>query len=172
MSDLVIEPLDWAGVSEPTVQEIVRLGELQLSDLFQAALAADQRAVNQAGILAGFGAALLAAAGTLWLSDTSRIMAVSALIAGGGMVASAFISGLAARPSDYYANGYEPKRIMPSARDNAWMLKCVAEDLQARIRANRKSLDDTARLTTIATNGAFLAIVVAGLALALMLTAL
>jgi hypothetical protein len=74
---------------------------------------------------------------------------------------AAFTSGLAARPADYFANGYEPKRLLPSATDELWMLKCVAQEMQQRIDHNRTVIARTAELTVRAYNVALLGVVLA-----------
>lgn len=158
------EEWSWNGVSDEATREMMRLAELQLNDLLAASLAADQRATNQCGVLAGFGAALLTAAATLWLADEQQANAsISALTAGVGMLVAAFISALAARPTAYMASGYEPRKLISVARDASEMLKGVIEDMQMRITHNRASLETSARLTGAATGCAFASIVVAAI---------
>lgn len=156
MSDLAIEPFDWTDIKDSAVKEIVRLAELQLSDLLAASLSADQRAVTQAGILTGFGAALLAAAAAV--ADSAHATAWSALVAGAGMIVAALISGVAAKPIDYRASGHDPKNLLGAARDEARMLQFLAEELQVRIEKNRAVLERTATCTSVAYNCALASI--------------
>ncbi len=153
------EPWNWDGVSDATVREMMRLAELQLADLLTASIAADQRAAAQAGILAGFGAALIAIAATAGTGDAPQLAAAwGAFCAGVGMIWAAFMSGVASRPTDYFVSGYEPRRLLGAAVDEAWLLRCVVEDMQMRITKNRAVLDQTASLTDAAYKGALAAI--------------
>jgi hypothetical protein len=46
----------------------------------------------------------------------------------------------AAQPVDFFIAGYEPKRMTSAAQDETWIFRYAAEDVQARIDANRDSL--------------------------------
>jgi hypothetical protein len=141
------EPWEWGDVSLEIVREVVRQSELHMHDLLAAALAADQRATNQAGILGGFGVGLLGAAATLMSSNLAHDAALAMVVAGGGLILGAFLSGYAAKPSDYFAIGFEPYRLLPAAKDEKRMLQRIAESVQQRIVSNERVLTKTAKFT-------------------------
>lgn len=142
------ETWNWSGVSDESVREIMRLAEVQLADLLTAAIAADHRAAAQASVLAAFGAAAIGAAVASFQGQNPDLRTAAALaVTGLGMVIAALVSGRAAQPSDYFASGYEPKRLLPAAGDHIMMLRGVARDMQARLEHNRASLERSARFT-------------------------
>lgn len=148
------------GTKTEAVREIVRLAEAQLADMLTLAVAADQRAISQANMLAAVSAALLVAATTLpsidghdpWGVPTLLISAIGFLIAAG-------VSMYAARPVDFYPSGFQPKHLIECADDPDQLDRWVAEDLQDRIRANRSVLEHTAKFTTRAHRITALAII-------------
>lgn len=153
---------NWEGVSEAALRDLIDLAESHLTVLFQAAIAADQRAIAQAGILGAFGAALLATAATLAAeAEPAWEVIASFLVAGAGSVLAAFLSGVAARPTGFLPTGDEPSRIVSNAKDHIWMLRFVIQDMQRRIEHNRDVLEKNASVTNAATALAFASIVAA-----------
>jgi hypothetical protein len=66
------------------------------------------------------------------------------------LFAGALTSGMAAKPTDFYVAGYEPKRLAVAANDVIWMLRYALDDMQDRIDVNRIVLEQSARLSRVA----------------------
>lgn len=139
--------LDWSDVKSEAIPEVMRLAETHLAEMLQIAIAADQRAVGQSAAFATLGSALLAAVMVTTKSEAISIASWCVVFAGLGLIGGAFISGMAARPIDYFAGGYEPRGIIPCANDVDWMRQSAVKDMQRRIDHNRKVIGRTADVT-------------------------
>lgn len=80
------------------IDEAYRLVELRLQAQFEAAIAADQRAIGVAGML-------IAAASILTALAQGDTVDGTLLIGAAGLVGAAFLAGFAARPQDFYTPG-------------------------------------------------------------------
>jgi hypothetical protein len=144
--------MDISSVPEESIIELHAQAAACLQGTVQLAIAADQRATTLTGIFGAGTVALLAAAATvLEGSHPSQPLVWSACIAAEFLFAASLCCAWAARPINFSVGGYEPKLLAPAASDKLWMLRCVTEDIQARIDMNRLALDRGARILTAAT---------------------
>lgn len=139
--------MDWQNVNDTAVREIHRQGEEVLKGTVALALAADQRATTLCGIFGGGAVALLAAAATILAgTNPTASLLVAALLSACLLFVASLLCASAARPTDFYVSGYEPRFLITSAADEMWMLRYAVEDVQMRIGANRKALEHAACL--------------------------
>lgn len=138
---------DFSNISLAAIKEMHRQGENCLKGTVQLAIAADQRATTLAGVLGGVSAAIMTVAAPLFMSASSNLALTCATLA---ILLFLFIgagcAAYAAKPSDFYVAGYEPRRIACSAQGDEpelWILRYATEDLQTRIDANRQALECT-----------------------------
>ncbi len=144
------ERIDLSGASSETIAELHRQAEVCLSDTLRLATAADQRATTMAGVFGAGSVALVAAAVTIFSAPGHRpALVTAALVAAVILFVASLLSAWAARPTDFFVAGYEPRFLAPSATDLTWMLRYATEDLQVRIDANREALESSARLLAI-----------------------
>jgi hypothetical protein len=132
---------DFSSVPAGAIREVHRQGEICLQSTVQLALAADQRATTLTGILGAASVALLVATAAM----ISNIHPNWALVCAAAITAvllfiGALFCARATQPVDFFIAGYEPKRMASVAQDETWILRYAAEDVQARIDANRDSL--------------------------------
>jgi len=133
---------DFSDLPVDATDEVLRLGEATLAGTVQLAVAADQRATAMAGIFgAGFVALLAVAAAVVTNERYTPSLFFAALTTAAGLFVAAVYCALAARPSDFFVGGYEPRKIMKSTGNVVWMKRYVCEDVQKRIDANRRSLE-------------------------------
>ncbi len=105
--------IDWSGVSLDTVRQIHSEGQVYLCAQLQAAIAADQRAVTMASILAATAAALLAVGlGVYQIAKDGPTL--SACVAAAAMLLLAAACGVwAARPIAFWFPGNTPPSSRP-----------------------------------------------------------
>jgi hypothetical protein len=155
---------DFSGVSDNIVKEVHRQAELCLQQTVQIAVAADQRASTLTGILGAGAIALLVASGNMLSAQTPKTALVAAAITAAIVLyLAALRCAQAARSTDYFLAGYEPRFWVGATSDEVWMLRFAAEDLQRRIDANRATLEVSSKMLTQGRSIALLA-VPAGLA--------
>jgi hypothetical protein len=143
--------MDLSEVPLESVQELHRQAETCLAGTVPLAIAADQRATTMMGIFGAGAVALLAAIATVLAAATPNVPFIGG--AGGTaalLFTAALIAAMAAAPIDFHVGGYEPKRIVRSAGDLAWMLRYAIKDMQDRIDVNREVLERSAHLLRVA----------------------
>lgn len=133
--------LDWSGANVEMANLILRQGELYLNAQFQAALAADQRAMVSASLLSGFAAVVFG--GTIaYYEQTEGVAELYAgLVVVLFMSTGAFLSMHSARPVKFASVGAEPK-VWWSLRGGT-VLSAIggeAENYQERIEYNESVL--------------------------------
>lgn len=137
MSD---DDINWNGVSPEMAKQILQQGETFLSAQWQAAIAADQRAVTTASIFIAI--AVAAVAGTL--SGWSLSAGFTASFA---MIVGAFLCFWSARPSEFYAPGNHPDQWWDCRNaDLTTAIGGETENYQARINRNSELLGQNGRL--------------------------
>jgi hypothetical protein len=138
---------DLSTVSIDKIDEIHRQGELCLLGTIQLAIAADQKATTLSGVFGAGSVALLAAIATMITGPTYNVaFIVAAGIASVLLFLATLICAMAARPTDFFIAGYEPKRLGQSQGDKLTMLRFAAEDIQDRLDKNRMALEKSAKL--------------------------
>lgn len=139
--------IDWRGIPDSAVREILRQGETYLDGTLKTGIGADQRATTLMGIYGAIGVALLVSAATLATRAQPDLSLIGAIVVTALLVLLAgAICGFAGKPIDFYVAGYEPEKIIKSSTDELWLLRFVCEDLQRRIDMNRRSLEKSADL--------------------------
>ena len=141
--------IDCSAVPDSTIGELHRQGEICLQGTVQLATALDQRATTTSGIFGAGALALLTAAAAM-SGASQRIVP---FIYGASTTAALLFCGAlfcawAARSTDFFVSGYEPRRLLKSAGDKFWMLRYAVEDIQKRIDANRIVLERSSTLFT------------------------
>jgi hypothetical protein len=160
---------DWTDISDETVAEITRQGELRLADTLSISNAADQRATTLSAVFAAIGAGIAAADGA-YITTKQPDLAVTAALAVMWLillVASA-ICIYAARPIEVDVRGYEPGLLMQVAINPSVMMRDLCESLEPRIIYNKKICKRSARLTTIGSVVAVLSVLFGALTFALL----
>jgi hypothetical protein len=151
--------LDLSAVPDGAIKELHRQGELCLQGTVQLAIAADQRATTTSGILGAGSIALMVAGASMVLNPASRPTLIGAVFGVAfTLLSGAILCARAARSIDYFVAGYEPRLLAKSASDEIWMLRCAAEDIQARINHNRKTLEKSSKMLTLGRAAAFAAL--------------
>jgi hypothetical protein len=149
---------DFSGISDDAVEDMLHLGQECLSGTVQLALAADQRATALAGMFGGGFVALLATAAAVLTSEHLEIsLFVACLTSAVGFFLAAVLCAWAAKPTDFYVGGYEPKLLAKSAEQPVWMKRYATEDMQRRIDSNRLCLVAASRKVAWGAIIAFLA---------------
>jgi len=127
---LMNEDLPFVEADDATLQEIVREAESYLSAQLTASIAADQRAVAFASVLAAATAVLIATGGALLLSQPPDIslgwtcMAVAAAF----LVAMA-LANLSAMPADFWYVGNTPTQWVADVQLKRSFKESLAEQL-------------------------------------------
>jgi hypothetical protein len=122
--------LPFAAADEPTLQEILREAESYLSAQLTASIAADQRAVGFASLLAAATAVLIATGGALLLGATSdtwlgwACMAVAA-----AFLAAMALANLSAMPADFWYVGNSPAQWVADVQSSRPLKESLAEQL-------------------------------------------
>ncbi|WP_294122088.1 hypothetical protein [Sphingomonas sp.] len=130
------EGVDWTGVSEPMVRQILAHGDMFLQAQLQSAIASDQRATTLAGMLATLSAAAFAAAVALWGKISVDGMAGLLTMAIFQLIA-ALCSAWAARPIDFFIPGSRPEQWYHACKkDLVGMIGGAAEHAQFAIDEN------------------------------------
>ncbi len=149
---------DFSSVPDEAVKELHRQAEICLQGTVQLAIAADQRATTQSGILGAASVALLVASGNLASAQhPNPAFVLSTVVVAFLLFVGALFCGRAARSVDYHVAGYEPKSLVRAAKNEIWMLKCATEDVQRRIDSNRIILEEASKLLTFGRGVAFCA---------------
>ncbi len=157
MSDI---SYDFSQVPDGTVEELLRQGQECLAGTVQLAIASDQRATALAGIFGAGFVALLATGAAIFTGDHYNASLFFACISTAmALFAASFICAWAARPTDFYLGGYEPRHLSKSSSDLSWMKRYASEDVQQRINANGRRLKSASRCVAI---GALLALISPG----------
>lgn len=141
--------LDCSAVPDSAIGELHRQGEICLQGTVQLATALDQRATTTSGILGAGALALLTAAAAM--SGASRPIVpfiIGATTTAVLLFCGALFCAWAARSTDFFVAGYEPRLLVKSASDENWMLRYAVEDIQMRINANRQALEYSSKLFT------------------------
>jgi hypothetical protein len=148
MSEVQGSKLDLDGHNDAAaLKELVHQGEVCLSDTVRLAIAADSRATTFCGIFGAGGVALLAAAAANFASQHGeRAFITAAVVAGLLFIFASAVAAFAARPTDFFAGGDEPRRIA-TVTDALAQLRYIAIDLQMRIDKNRTALERSAART-------------------------
>lgn len=157
-----------------TLDEIIRLAELELADSAKTALFRDQRSLAMGAAAGSMAVAGLAAVATgLSLEDP-----LWPLVCGGGlfallMLASSAVCFWCARPRDYYVPGFRPAKWVPDLQSGQSLHQSKAEIAaiyDAAIRANECDAGGQADGLRLAALFASLALLLgAGIALAVFL---
>jgi len=159
------QPYDFTDLPEGAVDDVLRLGEATLAGTVQIAVAADQRATAMAGIFgAGFVALLAVAAAIATNQRYMPSLFFAALTTAAGLFAAAVCCAWAARPSDFFLGGYEPRHFRKSAGNVVWMKRYACEDVQKRIDANARSLEKGAKFVLAGAATAFMSPVAGAIA--------
>lgn len=129
--------------NDPKVWEMLaQRAEVRLQAQLTTALAADQRAMVFAGLLAAAAAAVGGAAGVALTGDTPRrALGVIAICVDFGLLVSLFLAIYAARPSRWCFPGSIPRSWsadLNSRRDLADALREYCDDLSDRIGDNNR----------------------------------
>lgn len=151
------ETYDFSHVPGDAVEEFLRQGQECLAGTMQLAIASDQRAIAMAGIFGAGFIALLATAAAIFTGDRQNVSLFFACVGTAiGLFLASFICAWAARPTDFFVGGYEPRHLSKAVSDPVWMKRYAAEDVQRRIDANGKCLKSASKCVTI---GALLALI-------------
>ena len=152
-------PLEEARAAE--VEELLRQAELCLEGTVRIGVGADQRSAALCGVFGAGGFGLLTVAATIFAgSHVSMPLQLATGSAGIVLLRAAHLCAQAARPRDFYGEGYEPARLAAAAADKLWMQRYAIVDIQRRIEANRAEILREAELISRALNHAPVALVV------------
>lgn len=165
MSESQGSTVDLSAHNDASVlRELVHQGEICLSDTVRLAIAADARANTLCGIFGAAGVALLAAAAANFSSQHGeRAFMTAAIVAALLFICASGLAAFAARPTNFFAGGDQPRRLM-SVTDPIAQLRYIATDFQMRIDANRVAMERSAARVNSALGVARLAIVSAAVA--------
>lgn len=134
--------ISWEGVSEDMARQILQQAETYLTAQWQAAIAADQRAVTAASIFVTTATAASGGAIAYWTTEKPDLhVVIAGLLAGGLLVAAAIFCFWSARPVPFNAPGNEPAEWWPHREGN--ITECIGgetENLQKHIESNNKVL--------------------------------
>jgi hypothetical protein len=130
--------LDWDGVPDESIREILRQSEVMMSDMLTASCSVDARATALAGVYAAIAAALMATCAALVVLSKGD----DGLIVAFGIWAIGFIAGSllcvgSAQPRDYFGAGNEPDCLIDAAKTTRWLLTSSLDSLQRKIAHNR-----------------------------------
>lgn len=78
-------------------------------------------------------------------AHSSSVLPWAAGIAGLLLLAASLLCAWAAKPSDFYVSGYEPRRLITATSDIIWLERYTIEDIQFRIEANRVEINREAK---------------------------
>jgi hypothetical protein len=148
MSETQGDAVDLSAHSDPSVlKELVHQGEVCLSDTVRLAIAADSRATTFCGIFGAAGVALLAAAAANFASQHGESAFIAAAIVAGFLfIVASLFAAFAARPTDFFAGGDQPRRLA-NVTDSVAQLRYIAIDIQMRIDKNRTAMERSATRT-------------------------
>jgi hypothetical protein len=105
--------VDWSGVSEPMVRQIFQQAETFMRAQFDAALAADTRAMTMASVFVTLATAIIAGA-IAYGDKAGHAPAIAGAFAGAlVMLIGAALGVWAARPIDFYFPGNQPEKWFP-----------------------------------------------------------
>jgi hypothetical protein len=139
--------MDWSGVPDSALREMLRQAETRLDSILKAAIGADQRATTLMGVFGAVGVALLVSAATIGTRAEPEWSLIFAIISAAILLLVAGVMcGRAGRPIDFHIGGYEPEKILKSSTDEIWLLRYICEDLQRRMDLDRKILEKASRL--------------------------
>ncbi len=139
---------NWAYTGEAELGFLLAEAKEALQGTIDLGISSDQRSATLAGVFGAGAFALFTVAATIFASqDKPPIFLFGALFVGLLLLVASGLCTLAASPGDFFAAGYEPKLLFPSATDLRWMQRYTIEDIQARIEANRLEIEREARFT-------------------------
>jgi hypothetical protein len=139
--------MDWSGVPDSAVREVLRQAETRLDSILKTAIGADQRATTLMGVFGAAGVALLVSAATIGTRVDPNFSLICAIVSTAMLLLIAgLMCGRAGRPIDFHVGGYEPEKIINSSTDEVWLLRYICEDLQRRMDSDNKILIKSSRL--------------------------
>jgi hypothetical protein len=148
----LLDPHSWDGVSQEAQREFLARGQEMIKETLALAHGADLRGTTMMGIFGAVGVALFAAGATI-IEGThpSWPLSAGAITASIGLFLASATCAFAARPSDFFISGFEPKRLLSSgARYDENRIRVLIAVTQDRIEYNRTSLEQSARLISAA----------------------
>lgn len=141
--------MNLSAVPDDTIGELHRQAEICLQGTVQLATALDQRATTTSGILGAGALALFTAAASMSMAARPFVpFIVGAIIAAATLYFGAMVCAWAARSTDFFVSGYEPRFLIKSASDKHWMMRYAVEDIQMQVDKNRSVQERSSRLFT------------------------
>jgi len=160
---------DWSNVPDGSAREMLRQGEVRIADLLAVSIASDQRATALGSAFGALAAGLFAADATLLTIQRFDLAASLGIgIAALGSLLASLLCFYAGRPVNFFVGGYEPRKLLSSATDEEWMIRYICQDMQDRIEEDKKVLNRSARLTSVATIVEIGSVIVAAVAFAIL----
>lgn len=145
--------MDWSGIPDAALREVLRQAETRLDSILKTAIGADQRATTLMGVFGAAGVALLVSAATIGTRPQPDLSLIFAIVSTATLLLIAgLMCGRAGRPIDFHVGGYEPEKILKSSTDEIWLLRYICEDLQRRMDLDSEILNKASRLI----NGSFI----------------
>jgi hypothetical protein len=147
--DLLVDDT-WEGISARAEADFLASAEEMLKGTLALGHGADLRATTAMGIFGAIGAALFAAAATLFVATPQSWPPIAGTFSAAIVLfIAAVLCGFAARPQDFYIAGFEPRNLLnSSAKSDQFRTRVLIAVMQDRIDHNRRATDKAAALVS------------------------